>query len=128
VASARKGDSREEEILLMFQDEAHYRRLSSPRTCWALLPVRPLINFGVIREFRYIYAFAIPITDHLHYIFDETKLTLGERKPAFAKEAEKLLHKNIFILYLAQANENKLSYFEYRKIISKGKNYNSTED
>jgi transposase len=55
----------------MFQDEARYGRLSSPRTCWAPLPVRPTINLAVIRQFRYIYASVSSNTGHLHYMFFE---------------------------------------------------------
>jgi hypothetical protein len=71
VATAQKGNIENKEVLLMFQDEARYGRLSSPRTCWAPLPIRPTINLAVIREFRYIYSSVSSNTGHLHYMFFE---------------------------------------------------------
>jgi hypothetical protein len=50
-------------------DEARFGRLSSPRSCWAPLPVRPIVNLAIIREFRYIYASISVNTGNLHYMF-----------------------------------------------------------
>jgi hypothetical protein len=55
----------------MFQDEARYGRLASPRTCWAPLPLWPMVNLAIIREFRYIYSFISPWNGRLHYLFFE---------------------------------------------------------
>ena len=44
----------------MFQDEARFGRMSDPRSCWAPVPHRPIVNLALIREFRYEYAEVSP--------------------------------------------------------------------
>ena len=39
----------------MFQDEARFGRINSPKACWAPKPVRPIVARQIVRE--YVYAF-----------------------------------------------------------------------
>ena len=43
-------------ILVLFQDEARFGRMSDPARCWAPYPMRPIVQLALVREFRYFYA------------------------------------------------------------------------
>lgn len=55
----------------MFQDEARFGRMSDPRSCWAPVPHRPVVNLALIREFRYEYAAVSPWDGYLDYMTTE---------------------------------------------------------
>jgi transposase len=55
-------------ILLMFQDEARFGRMSDPRSCWSPAPVRPLVTQALVREYRYEYAAIAPQTGRLDFM------------------------------------------------------------
>jgi hypothetical protein len=46
------------EVLLRSQDEARFGRIMDPRSCWAKIPCRPVVNLALVREFKYAYAAA----------------------------------------------------------------------
>ena len=48
------------QLRLMFQDEARFGRMSDPRSCWAPVPHRPVVNLALVREFHYEYAAVSP--------------------------------------------------------------------
>ena len=61
------GEAREQNVLnrpvrLMFRDEARFGRISDPRKCWALAPLRPIVRQALVREYVDAYA-AISPTD-----------------------------------------------------------------
>jgi len=43
-------------VLVLFQDEARFGRMSDPARCWAPYPLRPVVELALVREFRYFYA------------------------------------------------------------------------
>jgi hypothetical protein len=43
-------------VLVLFQDEARFGRMSDPARCWAPYPLRPAVELALVREFRYFYA------------------------------------------------------------------------
>lgn len=46
----------------MFQDEAGFGRISTPKRCWAPKGIRPIVPRHHIREFRYAYGAVEPYT------------------------------------------------------------------
>lgn len=62
-------------LLLLFQDEARFGRMSDPGRCWAPLPIRPTVGLALIREFRYFYAAIGPQNGTLHWMITETMNT-----------------------------------------------------
>ena len=55
----------------MFQDEAHFTRMSDPRSCWAPSPHRPVVNLALVREFRYEYTAVSPWDGCLDFMTTE---------------------------------------------------------
>lgn len=55
-------------LLLLFQDEARFGRMSDPARCWAPVPLRPTVGLALIREFRYFYAAIGPQGGTLHWM------------------------------------------------------------
>lgn len=55
-------------IRLMFQDEARFGRISDPHSCWAPMPLRPMVNRALVREFKYEYATVSPWDGALDYM------------------------------------------------------------
>ncbi len=55
-------------IVLMFQDEARFGRLSLPQRCWAPAPMRPVVVQGVVREYSYAYAALAPMSGELDWM------------------------------------------------------------
>ena len=58
-------------MLLLFQDEARFGRMSDPARCWAPRPWRPTVQLALIREFRYVYAAIGPQEGSLHWLVTE---------------------------------------------------------
>ena len=44
----------------MFQDEARFGRISDPKRCWAMKPVRPEVKAQMIREYVYVFGAVSP--------------------------------------------------------------------
>lgn len=74
----------------MFQDEARFGRMSRPRRCWAAPGMRPVMQNGYEREFRYVYGAVSPLEGELEYRICERMNTVemgafltqvGERYP-----------------------------------------------
>jgi transposase len=40
----------------MFQDEARFGRINTPRKCWAPKGVRPIVGKQIVREYTYLYG------------------------------------------------------------------------
>ena len=47
-------------LRVMFQDEARFGRINSPRACWAPQPVRPSVAAQAIRQYTYLYGAVSP--------------------------------------------------------------------
>jgi hypothetical protein len=47
-------------LILMFQAEARFGRMSNPRSCWMSVPHRPVVDLALIQEFHYEYAAVSP--------------------------------------------------------------------
>jgi len=52
----------------MFQDEARFGRMVRLRQCWAPAPVRPVVDNGYVREFRYVYGAVSPLEGTLDWL------------------------------------------------------------
>ena len=44
----------------MFEDEARFGRINTPRACWAPKPVRPAVAAQAIRQYTYLYGAISP--------------------------------------------------------------------
>ena len=56
------GFGRFNRVRLMFQDEAGFGRINKPKYCWCTKGVRPTVPSHHIREYRYAYGAAEPLT------------------------------------------------------------------
>jgi len=55
-----KQSRQERQVRLMFQDEARFGRINSPRRCWAPKGIRPDVPAQFVREYIYAYAAVSP--------------------------------------------------------------------
>jgi putative transposase len=53
------------ELLLMFEDEARFGRMSRPITCWAPLGTRPEVKTQRVREYDYAFGAVAPLTGQM---------------------------------------------------------------
>jgi len=92
-------------LYLMFQDEARFGRLSSPRRCWVPAPYRALIKSALVREFKYIFGATCPQTGHLDYmIADYMKI---ENMSLFLKQVSRSHPNNFIIMVVDGASTHK---------------------
>ena len=49
----------------MFQDEARFGRMNTPKACWAPKPLRPIVSKQMVREYTYVFG-AVSPSDGLH--------------------------------------------------------------
>ena len=82
-------------LRLMFQDEARFGRISDPRSCWAPVPHRPVVNLSLVREFRYEYAAVSPWDGCLDFMTAEKMNT--ENMSCFLEQVS-AAHEDEFIL------------------------------
>jgi transposase len=47
-------------IRIMFQDEARFVRISDPKSCWAMFPIRPTVGTQMVREYVYVFGAVSP--------------------------------------------------------------------
>ena len=47
-------------VRLMFQDEARFGRMVRIKRCWAPTPLRPVVDNGYERQFKYVYGAISP--------------------------------------------------------------------
>jgi len=55
-------------IRLMFQDEAGFGRINKPKYCWCFPGLRPTVPCHHIREYRYVYGAAEPLTGESFFL------------------------------------------------------------
>lgn len=53
------------ELLVMFEDEARFGRMSRPMACWAPLGVRPEVKTQMVREYDYVFGAVAPLTGRM---------------------------------------------------------------
>jgi transposase len=53
------------ELLLMFEDEARFGRMSRPLACWAPLGTRPEVKTQMVREYDYAFGAVAPLTGQM---------------------------------------------------------------
>lgn len=92
-------------VRLMFQDEARFGRMSDPRLCWAPLPLRPLVNLALVREFRYQYAAVSPWDGHLDYMTAD-KMNTGNMSK-FLSQVSKAHLNDFCVMILDGASSHK---------------------
>ena len=68
LAEAVTSNAKKLQVLVMFQDEARFGRLSDPRKCWAPWPLRPLVRKALIREYVYAYAAVTPADGQMDWM------------------------------------------------------------
>jgi transposase len=88
-------------VLLMFQDEARFGRMSDPRACWAPSPYRPLVTQALIREYKYEYAAIAPHTGRLDYMLADKMNTESMNK--FLRQVSHS-HWNKFIIMIVDGS------------------------
>ena len=52
----------------MFQDEAGFGRINKPKYCWRKKGIRPLVSCHHIREYRYAYGAADPVSGDIFFL------------------------------------------------------------
>ena len=55
-------------VRLMFQDEAGFGRINKPKYCWCYQGLRPNVPCHHIREYRYAYGAAEPLTGESFFL------------------------------------------------------------
>jgi len=53
------------ELLVMFEDEARFGRMSRPMRCWAPLGIRPEVKTQLVREYDYAFGAVAPLTGEM---------------------------------------------------------------
>jgi transposase len=53
------------EVLVMFEDEGRFGRMSRPMRCWAPLIIRPEIQTQIVREYDYAFGAVAPMTGEM---------------------------------------------------------------
>jgi len=62
------GFGRFNRVRLMFQDEAGFGRINKPKYCWCTKGVHPNVPSHHIREYRYAYGAAEPLTGDTFFL------------------------------------------------------------
>ena len=57
-----------ESVRLMFQDEAGFGRINKPKYCWCYKGLRPTVPCHHIREYRYAYGAAEPLSGESFFL------------------------------------------------------------
>ncbi len=58
-------------MTLLFQDEARFGRMVRIRRSWAPAPMRPVVENGYERQFRYVYGAVSPLEGRLDWMLAE---------------------------------------------------------
>lgn len=53
------------DVLLMFQDEGRFGRMSRPMNCWAPMGIRPEIKTQLVRQYDYAFGAVAPLTGEM---------------------------------------------------------------
>jgi transposase len=77
VSTIKKQNTLKLPVSIMFQDEARFGRMSIPVSCWAPMPYRPVVNYSIIRQFRYVYASVCPKQGRLYFMITDKMNTIN---------------------------------------------------
>jgi hypothetical protein len=106
VRKAREAAARKEKPLrVMFQDEARFGRMGTPRACWAPKPVRPRPPMQAVRQ--YVHAFgAVSPADGVH---DSLVLPCADTwaMGRFLREASRRHPGEYILMFMDQASWHK---------------------
>ncbi|MDR1314116.1 MAG: IS630 family transposase [Deltaproteobacteria bacterium] len=58
----------DKQILIFFQDEARFGRMSDPVSCWAPAPARPVVNVALVRQYQYVFGAVCPQTGDFEFL------------------------------------------------------------
>jgi putative transposase len=103
-------------LRLMFQDEARFGRMSDPRSCWAPVPHRPVVNLALVREFRYEYAAISPWDGCLDFMTAEKMNT--ENMSSFLTQVSKEYEDQFIVMVLDGASSHKSKDLNIPKNVS----------
>ena len=95
IGQALQKNYEEKPVLLMFQDEARFGRISDPRACWARRPYRPVVDLALVRQFQYIFGAIAPQNGRLDYMIGDKMDTENMNK--FLRQVSRS-HRNNFII------------------------------
>jgi len=106
VATANKKINKEKRrIRLIFQDEARFGRMSSPKSCWAPSPLRPMVSLALVREFNYIYGAISPWDGRLDYMITEKMNT--ENMNLFLSQVKRAHQRDFVIMVVDGASSHR---------------------
>lgn len=99
ISEARKlSNSKKLSLQVMFQDEARFGRISTPRSCWAPPNCRPQVAKQIIREYIYAYGAVCPWNGIAHFLILPNML--ASTMEVFLTEVAKRHSKEfIFMIY-----------------------------
>lgn len=103
-------------ILVLFQDEARFGRMSDPARCWAPYPIRPMVQLALVREFRYFYAAIGPQKGTLDWMVCDSMKT--EEMSRFLKQVGKAHPRDHVVMVLDGASSHRALALEIPKNIS----------
>lgn len=92
-------------VLLTFQDEARFGRMSDPRACWAPKGVRPLIPQALVREYQYVFGTVAPQSGQLDYMLAPSMKT--EFMSKFLKQVSRAHNDEFVIMVVDGASSHK---------------------
>jgi putative transposase len=142
----------EKKVLMMFQDEAGFGRISEPTRCWAPLGIRPVVPSQRVREYVQLYGAAAPETgdsfflilprantqcmniylDELSKAFSEHMILLVLDGASYHGSNDLVVPKNIVLFYLPPAtpemNPAEQLWKEIRKLGFKNESFASISE
>lgn len=89
-------------VLVMFQDEAGFGRISEPTRCWAPLGIRPVVPSQRIREYVQLYGAAVPETGDTFFLILPRANT--QCMNIYLHELSKSFSENVILLILDGAS------------------------
>lgn len=81
----------------MFQDEARFGRINKPKYCWCEKGIRPSVSCHHVREYRYAYGAAEPLTGDAFFLIMPRCNTVCMN--IFLKKLSETYSEDIIVLY-----------------------------
>lgn len=92
-------------VRLMFQDEARFGRMVRIKRCWAPTPLRPIIDNGYERQFKYVYGAISPREGQMDWkLCDKMN---AEHMSEFLAEVSAAHRRDLIIMILDGASSHK---------------------
>ena len=105
MEAARLKNPKNRPVRLTFQDEARFGRMSDPHSCWAPMPLRPMVTLALVREFKYEYATVSPWDGALDTMTADKMNT--ETMSRFLKQVSEAHPDDFIIMVLDGASSHK---------------------